>query len=389
MPTAAFHQPFNDPRSATTDKQSYLNAAWHGSAGINEELSARLFWGRYDSFGDYVNDDPLRSLNHDGSAARWWGVELSVVSTRIDGHTLLAGIDFQHDYRLHQYTFNVAPFERFLDDRHSARRAGLYLQDEIGLGAASRLNLGLRYDGGGVFSPRAALIHGLTASTTVKAIFGSAFRSPNAYERFYAFPGAGGQLPNHGLKRETIRSSELALVQQLGEKSRFTATVFNNVVGGLITQSYPVGVAESRFENGTRVRARGAELEYEQRWRAAALRTSYSYARTGHAGDGPQVNAPSQLAKFNLAAPLARGWRGAVEGQYVGRRATLSSASAPAFWLANANLVQAHLGRDTELSIGVYNLFGKRYADPGAGEHLQDTIEQDGRSVRVRIGHAF
>ena len=393
VPTASFYQPFNDPRSATTDIQSTVNAAWHARMGKAEQLNARLFWGRYDSFGDYVNDDPARSLNHDGSAARWWGATLSVVSTRISGHTLLAGIDFQHDYRLHQYTFNTEPFESILDERRSARRTGLYLQDEISINAQTRLNLGLRYDvnsgATGVLSPRAALIHSLTPRTTVKAIFGSAFRSPNVYERFYAFPGDGGQLPNPGLRRETIRSSELALVQQLGEQRRFTATAFRNVVGGLITQTVLPEVPETRFENGARVRARGMELEYEQRWRAASLRTSYSYAKVGRSGDAQQVNAPSRLAKFNLAAPLARGWRGALEGQYVGRRATLSGATADAFWLANVNLVQSRLWRNTAFSVGVYNLFGQRYADPGGAEHRQDVIEQDGRSVRARIGYAF
>ena len=70
VPTASFYQPFNDARSATTDAQSYLNATWRASAGKHEAFSERLFWGRYDSFEDYVNDDATRSINHDGSQAR-------------------------------------------------------------------------------------------------------------------------------------------------------------------------------------------------------------------------------------------------------------------------------------------------------------------------------
>jgi outer membrane receptor protein involved in Fe transport len=395
VPTASFAQPFNDPRSATTDTQTYANGAWRARAGQALELNARLFWGSYDSVGDYVNDDPARSINHDGSAARWWGAEASVLCQRIAGHTLLAGLDFQHDYRLHQFTFEREPFQRFLDERRSARRGGLYLQDEIALGAASRLNLGLRYDrysgAAGVLSPRAALIHALTPDTTFKAIFGSAFRAPNSYERFYAYPGPAGQLPNPALRRETIRSSELALVQQLGERRRLTATLFNNLVAGLISQTLAPGAAQTRFENGAPVRAQGLELEYEQRWRlGAALRASYSHTRVDQAGDQRQVNAPARLAKFNLAAPLGRrGWRGALEAQYVGRRATLAGGAAGAFWLANANLVQARLWRNVDVSLGVYNLFDRRYFDPGAAEHRQDLIEQDGRSLRARIGYAF
>ncbi|MES2018160.1 MAG: TonB-dependent receptor [Pseudomonadota bacterium] len=387
VPTASFFQPFNDPRSSTTDRQTYIDAAYHASAGKTEQFNGRLFWGAYLSEGDYVNDDATRSLNRDGSSARWWGVELSLVSTRHAGHTLLAGLDFQRDYRLHQYTYDITPHASYLDDQRAASRAGLYLQDEMALSSSTLLNLGLRYDRNsglaGVTSPRVALIHQLDGATTVKLIHGAAFRAPNAFERYYAYPGAGGQLPNPALGSETIHSSELALVRQLGERARFSASLFNNVVLGLVTQVQPPGVPESHFENGARIRAHGAELEYQQRWQSGAtLRASVSLARVGQ---GQQVNAPERLAKFNLAGPLpAAGWGGAIEAQYVGPRG-----AAPAYWLANANLVRARWRPNVELSLGVYNLFGQRYFDPGSVEHRQALIAQDGRTLRARIGYAF
>jgi outer membrane receptor protein involved in Fe transport len=391
VPTASFAQPFNDPRSQTTDRQTYLNAVFHPQASGPEQFSARLFWGAYDSFGDYVNDDAVRAVLRDGSSARWWGADLSVVSQRYAGHTLLAGFDYQRDYRLQQFTFNTAPYASYLDERRSGSRAGLYAQDEIALSPATLLNLGLRYDRhsgqAGTASPRAALIHKLDALTTVKLIHGRAFRAPNAYERFYVFVGPGGQLPNPGLQRETLRSNELALVRQLGERARLSLTVFHNVVGSLITLGTVAGAPEARFENADTARARGAELEYEQRWlTGAALRSSYSLARVA---GGQQLNAPARLATFNLAWPLgASPWRGAFELQYVGRRNALAG-SVPAFWLANANLYRARLFQHAELSIGVYNLFNERYADPASVEHRQAAIEQDGRTLRARVAYAF
>ena len=391
VPTASFFQPFNDPRSSTTDRQTYVNAAFHARAANALQFNARLFWGAYDSIGDYVNDDATRSLNHDGSRSRWWGAELSLMSMRFAGHTLLAGLDYQRDYRLQQFSFNIAPYVGFLDEHRAGSRAGLYLQDEMALSAHTVLNLGLRYDRNsglaGVASPRLAVIHQLGPDTSVKLIHGGAFRAPNAFERYYAFPGPGGQLPNPALARETIRSSELALVRQLGERSRLTASLFNNVVDGLITQVQSAGVPESRFENSARTRARGLELDYEQRWQSgAALRASYSLARLN---DGQQVAAPARLAKFNLAAPLfAPAWRGALEAQYVGAR-TGAAGSAAAYWVVNANLLRARLWRNVDASLGVYNLFGQRYADPGSVEHRQAAIAQDGRTLRARIGYVF
>ncbi|MES2901802.1 MAG: TonB-dependent receptor [Pseudomonadota bacterium] len=392
VPTASFAQPFNDPRSQTTDRQTYLNAAWSGRTASGDEVSARLFTGRYDSYGDYINDDAQRSLNHDGSAARWWGAELSVLVTRWKGHTLLAGFDYQRDHQLRQYNFDVVPYFSYLNTDHHGSRAGLFIQDEIALGSDTLLNLGLRYDRNsgiqGVFSPRVALIHAFTPNTTLKAILGSAYRAPNSYERFYAFPGEGGQLANPDLAKETIRSAELVLVQQLDSRRRLTATVFRNVVDGLITQRQFPGQPETRFDNAQRTRAHGVEVEYEQSWQAGArLRAGYSYA---HAGGGEQqLNAPARLAKLNLAAPLGyQAWRGGFELQYVGPRRAITGI-VPGFWLANANLVNARLTHNLDAAIGIYNLFDRRYADPGSAEHLQTSIAQDGRRLQARIGYAF
>lgn len=390
VPTASFAQPFNDPRSHTVDRQSYLNAAWHTHSPGPEQLKARAFWGAYDSVGAYVNDGDL-TLNRDGSSARWWGLDVALVSTRRAGHTLMAGLDYQRDYRLHQFTYTIAPYTLFLDDRRHTARSGLYLQDEVALSTQTMLNLGLRHDRSsglaGVTSPRVAVIHRIGQETTLKLISGSAFRAPNAFERYYALPGPGGQLPNPGLAAETIRSNELALVRQFGPHARLSATVFDSTVNAIITQIQTPGVPEPRFENGARIRARGVEFEYERRWLSgAALRASVSAARVG---DGQQVNAPRQLAKINLAAPLgASAWRAAVEAQYVGARGTAPKA-APAFWVVNANLVRSRLLRNAEASLAIYNLLDRRYADPGSFDHRQDRLAQDRRSLLARISYAF
>jgi len=42
-----------------------------------------------------------------------------------------------------------------------------------------------------------------------------------------------------------------------------------------------------------------------------------------------------------------------------------------------------------EVSASVYNLFDRKYGEPGSGEHPQDVIEQDGRSVRLQLTYGF
>ena len=47
------------------------------------------------------------------------------------------------------------------------------------------------------------------------------------------------------------------------------------------------------------------------------------------------------------------------------------------------------LPKGFELSGSVYNIFDKRYADPGSEEHRQEGIVQQGRTFRVRLTYSF
>ncbi len=42
-----------------------------------------------------------------------------------------------------------------------------------------------------------------------------------------------------------------------------------------------------------------------------------------------------------------------------------------------------------EIAASVYNPFDADYAYPGFGEHVQDVIEQDGRTFGVRLTYRF
>jgi outer membrane cobalamin receptor len=398
IPTASFLQPFNDPRPRTTDSQAYVALAYRDALGAREQLSAQVLHGHYDSVGDYVYDDAARTLNHDGSQARWWGAEANIVSTRFPGHKIVAGFDFQRDYRLRQYSFDVAPFYSKLHDVRRASRAGLYLQDEVAFGDRVLLNLGLRHDehtgAAGVTSPRVALIFQVAPATTFKAIHGAAFRAPNSYEKHYAFPGEGGQLANPSLRKERIDSSEAVLMHEMNDNARLTATAYRNKVGGLITLLSDEQTQITRFENAGRTSAHGVELEYERHWLSgASLRTSYSHVRLSQVADAAsnpvRANSPVHLAKLNLAMPLGwRGWHAGLETQYTGPRTTLTG-STGGYWLANLNLATTRLLRNVEMSVSLFNLFDRRYADPGSAEHVQAAIAQDGRSARVKLVYVF
>lgn len=395
IPTASFSQAFNDPRSHTVDAQSVADIGYRTTLADGTEASSRLYAGRYDYRGDYVYDYPPLTLNRDGARARWWGAEAKMMVTRYTGHKLVAGAEYQRDYRRDQFNYDVDPYMPWLDDHRSGTRSGLYLQDEVTLCEKLLMNAGLRYDRisttGSTVNPRLALIFKATPATTLKALYGTAFRAPNAYEMYYQVLSAGGQKPNPDLKAERIRTYELIAEHHLGADARATVSIFRNIVSDLITQTMDPADGLLVYRNLSRATARGMELELEKAWSGGArLRTSYSWQQTrDEMTDAPLVNSPRHLAKLNLSVPaFSSDWRTGIEGQYVGRRHTLLSETG-GYWLANLTLSSARLAPGLDVSASVYNLFDRAYADPGAEEHAQDAIRQDGRSFRLKLTYAF
>ena len=392
VPTASFSQVFNDPRSHTIDTQTFADLGYRGALSPQAEWSAHVFAGRYDYRGDYIyGAPPDTSVNRDGSRARWWGGEVKLVSTGFERHKLVAGAEYQRDRQRDQYNFDTDPYAARLDERHSGNRFGMYLQDEVALRDDLLLNAGLRYDyhstGGDAWNPRVALIFKASPASTLKALYGTAFRAPNAYELYYQLPGAGGQKANPDLKAERIRTRELVLEHQLGADSRIGATVFQNTVSDLISQTQDPADGLLVYRNASKAVARGVALTFEQAWAGGArMRAGSSWQRTEDAASGALLaNSPQFQAQLNLSLPLWRsGWNAGIEAQYLGPRNSLQGRTG-GYWLANTTLFSARLFKGAEISASVYNLFDHRYADPGAEEHLQDTIQQDGRSFRLKL----
>lgn len=395
VPTASFSQVFNDPRSYTADIQSFVDLGYRGALSADADLSSHVYWGRYDYDGDYIYDYPPLTVNRDGSRSAWWGGEVKLVSTHLARHKVVAGMEYEHVSRRNQFNFDVDPYYLYLDDKRTGDRTGIYLQDEVTLRDNLLLNAGLRHDRhsvtGGVTNPRLGLIWKATSATTLKALYGKAYRAPNAYEMYYQLLAVGGSKANPALRPEHIRTNEVVVEHYLSHDMRLTATAFNNRVTDLINQTLDPADGLLVYRNLNSVTAHGVELELEKAWAGGArLRTSASLQRTRDDATGATlVNAPRQLAKFNWSVPLpVSAWRAGLEAQYVGRRNTLQS-EVPGYWLANLTVSSVRLAPGLEVSASIYNLFDRRYADPGGEEHLQDAIPQDGRNFRVKLSYAF
>jgi iron complex outermembrane receptor protein len=55
----------------------------------------------------------------------------------------------------------------------------------------------------------------------------------------------------------------------------------------------------------------------------------------------------------------------------------------------NLTLLGHTVGKHLDVAASVFNLLDKKYFDPGRPEDPEDAIQQDGRSVRIKITGRF
>jgi outer membrane receptor for ferrienterochelin and colicins len=403
IPTAPWGIVFDDPRNRTVDTVGYLDLKWEHTFPSRAVLMARTSYNRYDYDGGYVYDwaesgnPPDLILDTDLGRGEWWDTELQFTTPIGRRHKLTLGGELQDNLRQDQTNFDqIGPEKAFnLDDKRDSVSWGLYAQDEFALLDNLILNAGVRYDHyetfGSTTNPRAALIYAPWKDTTVKLLYGEAFRAPNVYELYFD-DGGVAQKGNPDLQPEIITTYELVLEQALRKDLRLTISGFYFRLDDLITLTIDPDDGLLVYENIGSVDSKGIEIELERRWQTGwRTRISYSYQDTrDRETDLRLTNSPEHLAKLNLMAPLAdEKLLAGLELQYVSDRTTPFDTTADGYIVTNLTLLAGRFSNGWEISAGIHNLFDTRYGDPGSEEHAQDVIEQNGRSFQIKVTYRF
>lgn len=402
IPTAPWGTFFNDNRTMTRDGLAYVVLKYDRYFGRGWNVQAKASYNYYWYDGDYVYDwnedplDPFLVVNKDEADGKWVGGELTFRKKMWETHKLIFGGEYRNNFQLDQKNFDpVDPPEIYLDDKRDSDFWALYIQDDYEIFPGLLLNAGVRFDHystfGGTTNPRIALIASPWESTTVKLLYGRAFRAPSAYELYYN-DGDSTQKASPDLDPETIDTYELVVEQSLGNNVRGTASGFFYKIEDLINQEIDPADDLLVFRNLDTAESYGATVELEGKWENGLEgRASYTYQKTENDATGEELeNSPRHLAKFNLTAPfLKKKLFAGAEAQYTSSRKTVQGNRTGGFWLTNLTLSSARLWDRVALSATLYNLFDKEYGDPGSVEHLQDVILQDGRTFRVKVTASF
>ncbi|HKW85125.1 MAG TPA: TonB-dependent receptor, partial [Burkholderiaceae bacterium] len=376
---------FGDPRSQYRDTEALLDVSLSRRFNDTDRWRLRAYAGSYDFKADYAVGST--TLNRDTGKSRWYGVEGNVFVERFDDHKLVLGGDAMASPRRDQANFDLTPAAVYLDDRRQTSRISAFIEDQWSPAASVTITIGARYDkardAAGALSPRLAAVWRASAELTLKAIHGSAYRPPNAYESYYTTDGNRG---NPDLKSERVSGDELIAEYRPSVSDRWILSALRTRANRLIVQTVEESSGLVVYDNAGSFDVRGVEAGYEHVWdNGATLRTSLSsHAYGGVSANDVSNSSAHRLGKLAASAPLAEGATLAWETVLVSRRGGVSG-----YGLSNLTLVHSFERQRARLSFGVLDVFDRAPAEPGSDSVLQLPTPGYGRSLRVKAELAF
>ena len=395
IPTAPWYTVFGDRRTRTRDRITLLGLKYERDFSDDFSILSKLSYNHYNYNGDWVFDDGGGGtyIWEDNWRGQWWIGELQFTKKLSDQHKFVWGAESQYNVQQDQKARD--PWYIYLNDKRHSKNWSIYVQDEFKLLDNLIINAGLRRDYyntfGGTFNPRLALIYLHSEATVLKFIYGKAFRAPNAYELYYSDGGTTSK-SNPNLNPETIKTYEVVLERTLNKNLRGTVTGFYNMLENLIGQTTDPSDGLIMSDNLGEVTAKGLEAALDGKWNNGMRgRIGYSFVQTRDKTTGETLaNSPKNMVNFNLIYPLVpKELFAGFESKYIGERKTLTGNYEDGSVVTNLTLTYENAAKRMEIQVGVYNLFDVKYGHPGFGEHVQDIIDQDGRTFGIRLTQRF
>ncbi len=309
VPVASYGTIFNDPGNTDVDTRSYVDAKYSHQFAADTDLDLRGYYDAYRYRGSfpYQTESGGRTVQINDAASDGIGFE-SVLSKRLGRNRIVAGTSGEYNLRLEQRNYYLGQ-PPFLDDHRTMNTIAGFGETELNPYRWLSLNLGGRVDWysiyGTALSPRVALMILPTAHTSMKYIFGHAFRSPDPYDEFYV-DQIDITATNTHLKPETVNSHTILLEQSINSWMRIAASVFQNDLDRVIEEQQDVTTGQTHFANVKGDQGRGLEFELNAKSRSGwSARSSYVFTHAISADTGLKtMNSPAQIAKLHGIAPL-------------------------------------------------------------------------------------
>lgn len=394
VPTGDFGAEFNDRSHAYIDTQAYLAVDHVRMLEDGSELTTHAYLSDYDYSAEARHGTPaVRTF--DEAHGTWYGLDLKLVRTLSERNKLVAGAEYQRNAHQKQTNYDASPYRLYTLDRRQSERSGVFLQNDFQWTPDFKLSIGGRYDlltdHSGQFNPRLGAVYRFSAQTVGKLQYGTAFRAPNVFERYYQYPDA--VVANPQLQPEKIHTIEGSVEHYLDPQTRLLGAVFAYRLNKLIDQRTDPATGLLQYDNIGLVRAHGIELEIERMWQnGTRLRASLDLQHAHNANGDDLTNAPKAIGRLNVSTPLP--WyslRAGTEAQWLSSRDSYAG-NVPAYGVVNLTLLRPMNTDKWEWSLSVFNLLDNRYYDASAFDPTvptRDRFAQNGRSYRLKALFRF
>ncbi len=388
VPTAPWYMDFNDPLSYFYEEFKFGEIKYERSLATGHELMLRGYYDHYGQRGSYrfggIPAGEKFAENHYGGEARYlWDPQPFL--------RIIAGTEMQRHPRAFYRSWN--PQIVYYDQNHPFNAFSAYLQQELQLHPTLLLSVGLRYEKYASRNestvPRAALVWAASRNSSIKLLYGGAFRAPNINEVFYEAPFIAEGNP--GLKPEKIETLELVAEGRFAHGLHGSFSVYNNIMRDFIEQVEASGEHLSRFMNMGHMKSHGFEAGLRGDFLSgygAYLNYSYQLPRAGASGER-LPNSPRHLVQSGASASFKPGLTAALQCRYSSSRRSEKNITADSFTVFDLNLTGDIVPERLRLAFKVRNLFDASYAYPAGLPLLQELVQQDGRTVILRLECGF
>lgn len=367
----------NDRDAQGIDERAYFLARGVGEPTPNSSLKAKLALDIYRYRGlfspPFNGFDPIApyadSLSING--------EVSWRQTFAEVQSISVGVEYQENIRQDYGAKFPATGTVFYEVEESSRYASPFAQLDWEFTPTFRASVGGRFDyydtGEKRLTPRVGLIWDPTADTTLKLLYGEAFRVPNLSERGL---GEDGIVQNPDIGPETNRSWEFIAEQRFGPIWRVEAHAYHTVSKDLITtvptNANPADPDELTYGNAQRYITQGVDIGPSAYFPSGVqFRASVTVQNTyDDATDEIVADAPRTLGKLHLSAPVFEKWlRASGELLYVGDRKDSGGVDGIVrhtgdYLTANLTLRASRVWHRWDFALSVYNVPDARWSDP-------------------------
>jgi outer membrane receptor protein involved in Fe transport len=331
LPTAPFDTVFGLPGTATHDTRYFAEASWAHAFSFGGGLDARVSVDgrKHDATLEYSGATPgVGYPGSNGRIAEWAEAEARLRLPTWLGNDAFIGGEIQDVWKVRLTSFTPAGSTAGFGAPDPVVKSEVifsgYAGDDFKLSSRLKLSAAVRLDDhpdnfGLVANPRLALVAQPYDGGNFKLMYGTAYRAPSFYERFFA--NGTSQLAGNrcldpactmttSLQPETIRTGEFEHVHSIGESvSLLVAGYFSRLEKTLRLAS--AGGNQFAFGNRTSSLTHDAGIEAEARWQpepGALVALWYAFAHVQN--DPPAAfivpNVPTHTAALRVLWPLAR-----------------------------------------------------------------------------------